>query len=98
MISPLMPHLAEELWKKLRYPEVSLVVNQKWPTFNPRYLEEEKVNLVIQINGKKKAVLEIDKGLSKDDTSKIVLQSLKNKTFLENKKIKKIIIVPDKIA
>ena len=98
MIGPLMPHLAEELWKKLGYPESSLVVNQKWPTFNPKYLEEEKVNLVIQINGKKKAVLEVDKGLSKDGTSEVVLQSLKNKTFLENKKIKKIIVVPDKIV
>ena len=93
-----MPHLAEELWKKLDYPEESLVVDQRWPVYNSKYLEEEKINLVVQINGKKKIVLEIDKGLSKNDTSKFVLDNVKNKSFMENKKIKKIIIVPDKVA
>ena len=89
MIGPLMPHLAEELWKKLDYPEESLVVDQKWPVYNSKYLEEEKINLVVQINGKKKKVKEIDKGLSKNDTRKFVLDNIKNQSFMENKKIKK---------
>ena len=52
MISPLAPHLAEELWQLLGYK--SLVSEQKWPRYENKFLTEENINLIVQINGKKK--------------------------------------------
>ena len=96
MISPIMPHLAEDLWKTLGYN--SLVANQKWPSANKEYLDNEEINLIIQINGKKKILLSLKKGLSREETEKIALETLKKNFMLKDKNIKKIIVIPDKIV
>ena len=96
MISPIMPHLAEDLWKTLGYN--SLVANQKWPSANKEYLDNEEINLIIQINGKKKILLSLKKGLNREETEKIALETLKKNFMLKDKNIKKIIVIPDKIV
>ena len=60
MISPMMPHLAEELWQMLGYKK--LVLEQTWPSYDKGLLEESNINLIVQINGKKKLSLIIKKG------------------------------------
>ena len=72
MISPLVPHLAEELWQILGYQ--SLVAKKKWPKYENNFLTEDNINLIIQINGKKKLVINIKKGLTKEQTKKLVLE------------------------
>ncbi len=96
MISPLMPHLAEELWSIMG--NNLLVVDQKWPQPNKNYIQEHNVNLVIQINGKKKLIESISKGLSRDETSDIAIKCLIDKGLYKNQKLKNIIIVPDRIV
>ena len=96
MISPIMPHLAEELWSIMGYN--NLVVNQSWPKTNKNYIKEENINLVIQINGKKKLIQNINKGLSKDEISNFAIKCLIRKGMYQNQKLKKIIVIPDKIV
>ncbi|MDA9558718.1 leucine--tRNA ligase [Alphaproteobacteria bacterium] len=96
MISPIIPHLAEELWSTMGYD--NLVIYQSWPKTNKNYIKEENINLVIQINGKKKLIQSIARGLSKDEISDIAINSLKNKGMYQNKKLKKIIVIPDKVV
>ena len=96
MISPIMPHLAEELWSIMGYN--NLVVNESWPKINKNYIKENNVNLVIQINGKKKLIQNITKGLSKNETSDIAIKCLIKKRMYQNQKLKKIIVIPDKIV
>ena len=69
MISPLAPHLAEELWKLLGYK--NLVSEQKWPRYKNKFLTEENINLIVQINGKKKLLINIKKGLTKEELTNI---------------------------
>ena len=97
MAAPMMPHLAEELWKLLGNEKTN-VHQQDWPVANTKYLEKEKINLVIQINGKKKLVLNITKGLTKKEIEKTVLQTQEIINNLENKSIKKIIIIPNRVC
>ena len=78
--------------------EKTNVHQQDWPVANTKYLEKEKINLVIQINGKKKLVLNITKGLTKKEIEKTVLQKHEILSNLENKSVKKIIIIPDRVC
>ena len=96
MISPLAPHLAEELWKILGYK--SLVAEQAWPKYDNKLLVEENINLIIQINGKKKLVINIKKGLTKEQTERTILDNSTIKKIIENYNYKKIIIVPDRVV
>ncbi len=96
MISPMMPHLAEELWKLLGYRD-NLVCQASWPEFNRLFFEKETVNLVVQINGKKKFIHTLPVGLNKTQTEKAILDSKETKSLLKGKTIKKIIVVPEKI-
>ena len=96
MISPLAPHLAEELWQKLGYK--NLVAEQKWPKFENKFLIEKNVNLIIQINGKKKLVIKIKKGLTKEQTKQTVLENSAIKRIIESNSYKKIIVVPDRVV
>ena len=91
-----MPHLAEELWSTMGYK--NLVVEESWPKINKNYIKEDNINLVIQINGKKKLIQNIAKGLSKDETSNIAIKCLIKKGMYQNQKLKKIIVIPDKIV
>jgi len=96
MISPMMPHLAEELWREIGKKE-SIFYNVKWPNVNKVFITDEDIKLVVQVNGKKKFLKTIPKGLSKIETEKSVLNSKDVKLFLSDKKIKKIIVIPEKI-
>ena len=89
-------HFAEELWKILGYD--SLLIEQSWPKYDERFLEETNVNFIIQINGKKKHVIKLPKGLNKDQVKKMVLENTHIKSFLKSNNIKKIIIIPDRVA
>ncbi len=95
MISPLAPHLAEELWKILGHK--NLVSEQKWPRYENNFLTEDNINLIIQINGKKKLIIKVKKGLTKEQTEKIVLENSDIIKILERNNYKKIIIVPDRV-
>ena len=96
MLSPLAPHLAEELWQILGYK--SLVAEQKWPKYENKFLTEENINLIIQINGKKKLVMSIKKGLTKEQTEQTILDNSTIKNIIESNNYKKIIIVPDRVV
>ena len=96
MMSPLAPHLAEELWQLLGYK--NLVSEQKWPRYENKFLTEENINLIVQINGKKKLIINIEKGLTKEQTERIVLENKAIIKVVESNNYKKIIIVPDRVV
>ena len=93
----MIPHLAEELWKKIGYSD-TLVCQQKWPVSNLSYVNSTDVNLVIQINGKKKLVLNIEKNLNIEETKSLLMNKKNIKAMIGKNKIKKIIVVPNKIC
>lgn len=110
LLAPLTPHLAEELWygisqkpkiknqkHKLKIKKFKSVFEEKWPSYDPKLIENENMVLVVQINGKMRDQIEALFGISKKDAQEIVLKSEKIQKWIAGKEIKKIIFVPNKL-
>ncbi len=95
LLSPFAPHIAEELWHNLGHQD--FIINQAWPEYEPKLIEEEIFTLVIQINGKVRDQIEAKKGISKSQARELALKSEKIQKWLKGKKIKKTIFVKDKL-
>ena len=68
-----------------------------WPSYNEKYLEEADVNIVIQVNGKKRGLIKIDKNSNEENILSHVLKDKKLIKYIENNKIKKQIFVKNKL-
>ena len=89
---PVIPHLANECLEKINERK-----DIEWPIVKNKFIKNEKSNLVIQVNGKKRAVISVEKGL---DEKKILEQVKHDKLidkYIEGKNIFKTIYVQDKI-
>ena len=96
LISPLTPHLAEECWQTLGND--GLVLDRTWPKADPALLEDDTVTLPIQVNGKRRAEIEIPKDLDKAEIEKAVLAMERVQTVLDGQPVKKMIVVPNRIV
>ena len=92
LMIPFTPHLAHECLLNLKCKEVN-----KWPDINHKILDNVKVNMVVQINGKTREVLNIKKNSSELTLNKLVENSLKTKKYLLGKEIIKTIFIKNKI-
>lgn len=95
LISPFAPFIAEELWEFLG--EEKFIIQQNWPNYEESKIKLNITTIVIQIDGKLRGKIETTVGKSKDEIEKEVLSLDKVKKFLENKKIKQTIYIPDRL-
>ncbi|MCX7358728.1 MAG: leucine--tRNA ligase [Alphaproteobacteria bacterium] len=96
LISPFMPHLAEECWETLGGE--GFVATAPWPVADPVLAARNTVTLPIQVNGKKRAEIEAPKGAAEADLRELALQHASVKPFLEGVTVRKVIVVPDRIV
>jgi len=96
LISPMMPHLAEEMWQTLGHE--SLVSNAPWPQAIESLTVDSTVKMAVQVNGKVRDTIEVAKDLSKEDVEAIALASDKVKNFTDGNTIRKVIVVPGRIV
>jgi leucyl-tRNA synthetase len=96
LLSPMAPHLAEELWMKLG--EQDSIAYQAWPQYDPQYLVESEIDVVIQVNGKLRDKLRVAKTISEDELKKLANENSKVKEFTTGKTIRKVIVVPGKLV
>ncbi|MDY6820623.1 MAG: leucine--tRNA ligase [Deferribacterota bacterium] len=95
LLSPFTPFIAEELWHMIgRKTFISL---EKWPQYNKKYIVKDKINIVVQINGKVRAELITDANIAKEDAIEAAKNNDKIKKYINNKKIRKEIYVPKKL-
>lgn len=97
LLAPFAPHIAEELWQTVLKNKKSIHL-EEWPKHDEALLANELVDLVIQINGIKRDVLKITKGLSEEEVRNIVLSNEKVKKHLASKEIKKFIYIKDRLT
>ena len=95
LLSPFAPYLTEDLWRQLGNKK--LIHREKWPIYDPKLIKEEKFELIIQINGKMREKISVDCGVSQKEAEKLVLEQEKVKNILGDRRIKKIIFVPDRL-
>lgn len=96
LMQPMTPHIAEEIWEKLGGK--GLIVRATWPSADPAMLKNDTVILPIQINGKRRAEIEVECSASKDDIEILALKQPNIVKFLGDKKPKKIIVIPGRIV
>lgn len=95
ILSPFAPHIAEELWNKLG--NKSSIFTEKWPEYDPELIKDEKITLVLQVNGKVRDSIEVDAGISETEAKELAMQSEKIKKYIINKEIKKVIFIKGKL-
>ncbi len=96
LLSPIAPHIAEELWGKLG--SNGTIAYETWPAFDEGKLVEDEVEIVVQVNGKLKAKLLVPTGASKEEMEAIALADELIKDQIDGKTIRKIIAVPGKLV
>ncbi len=96
LIAPFAPHTAEELWQQLGHSDS--VNKDHWPEVKDEFLQDETITIVVQVNGKIRAQLQVASDYSKE----VIIELAKNdehvKSFIDGKDTKKEIFVPGKLV
>ena len=96
LMSPMTPHLSEEIWEKLG--EKNLVAREPWPTVNQSLLNEDNITMPIQVNGKRRGQIEVQKDLGSSEIEKLAIAEEAVQRALNGAIPKKIIVVPGRIV
>jgi leucyl-tRNA synthetase len=96
LMSPMVPHLAEEIWSMVGGQ--GLVAQAAWPVADPALLVEDTVVLPIQINGKRRAEISVPKDMPASEVEKIALANEDVVRFLAGQPVRKLIVVPGRIV
>ena len=96
LMSPMTPHLAEEVWAILGGE--GLVAAAPWPKADPAMLRDDAVTLPIQINGKRRAEISVPADMAAGEVEKAVLEVDAVIKALDGASPRKIIVVPGRIV
>jgi len=96
LLSPMAPHLSEELWRELGH-ENSLAY-EPWPEADESLLTEDTVTLVLQVNGKKRDEIVVPADASKESIEELALASEKVQKHLDGRDPKKVVVVPGRLV
>ncbi|NCP14403.1 MAG: leucine--tRNA ligase [Sphingomonadales bacterium] len=96
LISPMMPHLAEEAWARMGGE--GLMADAPWPTVDPALLIDDEVTIAIQHMGKLRDTVTAPKGADKDTLEALALASANLQRSVDGAAIRKIIVVPDRLV
>ena len=91
-IMPVIPHFSQECLQIM-----SDNLKLQWPNYDEKLFEQDKINIVVQINGKKRCIITSNKNLKESDLLRKITKEEKLKKYLEDKKIKKNIYIQDKL-
>jgi leucyl-tRNA synthetase len=96
ILSPIAPHLAEELWSKLGHTDT--ITYEAWPTFDESKLVENEIEIVVQVNGKLKTKLVIPADATREQMEELARADETVEQAIADKQIRKVIAVPGKLV
>jgi leucyl-tRNA synthetase len=96
LLSPFAPHLAEELWRALGND--GTLAYQPWPPYDPELTKAEEIEVPVQINGKVRARLKVPAGIDNAALEQAALADAGVRAQIEGKKVRKVIVVPQKLV
>ena len=95
ILSPFAPHLAEEIWQILG--EKTSIFHSTWPEFSEELAKDKLINLIVQVNGKLRAMMEVEAEISEEEAFRLVLENEKVKAHIDGKELLKKIFVKGKL-
>jgi leucyl-tRNA synthetase len=96
LLSPLAPHLGEELWSRLGHRES--LAYEPWPAVDASALQQAEVVLVVQVNGKVRARVTVPTDAAEDQVKTAVLADAQVNKFVDGQTVKQVIVVPNRLV
>lgn len=96
MLSPIAPHLAEEIWSILGHTDT--ITYEAWPTYDESKLVDSEIEVVVQVNGKVRTKVKVAKDASKEVLEQVALEDGKVKEYTDGKQIIKVVAIPGKLV
>ena len=90
-MNPFVPHFSAECLSNINEEEI------RWPSVSKEELVEEEINFVVQINGKKKAILKVNRDIDENSILDKIKLNVGTEKLLHNQKIKKTIFVSNRL-
>jgi len=92
LMAPFTPHVADELWERMG--REGTTYEATWPGFDAAVAAEDRVTMVVQVNGKVRGRVEVEAGLPEEEMKRVALEIDNVKRFLDGKTPKKVIVIP----
>ena len=96
LLSPIVPHITEEMWRMLGH-QISLL-EVPWPSYKKDALDVEKRLIVVQVNGKVRSRIEVPASYGNKELEAEAIKDEKIRHFIGDKEVKKVIVVPNKLV
>lgn len=96
MLSPIVPHVAHQLWGELGHS--GDILDAAWPVVDESALVRSSITLVVQVNGKVRGRIDVAPDTNKDDAEKLALEQDNVARFLDGLTVRKVIVVPGKLV
>jgi leucyl-tRNA synthetase len=96
LLAPVVPHICQALWEALGHED--LIADAAWPAADPAALERNRLDIVVQVNGKLRGRLSLPAGASQSAIEAAAQADDNVRRFIEGRPIKKIIVVPDRLV
>jgi len=96
LLNPFAPHLSSELWENVKLP--GQITEQPWPGYDEKFLIEDEVEIVIQVNGKVRDRMNMSIQASEEELKAAALANPKIQQLIAGKIVQKTVIVPKKLV
>ena len=96
LLNPFAPHITSELWNQLKSP--GDITQQIWPSYDEKFLVEDEVEIVLQVNGKVRDRIKVPLDATKEQLEAAALANEKVKNAVGTLTIRKVVVVPNKLV
>jgi leucyl-tRNA synthetase len=95
LLAPIVPHICHTLWQAMGFK--GAVIDAPWPTHDEAALTRSSISMIVQVNGKLRAKLEVETDADQQRVKDLAMENENVLRFIDNKTVRKIIFVPDKL-
>ena len=96
MLSPFVPHIAEEIWRRLGHTET--IVFENWPEYNELLAKEDLTNIAVQVNGKLRGEFQIENDIDVEIIEQMAKDLPEIQKWTDGKEILKVVVVPNRVV
>jgi leucyl-tRNA synthetase len=96
LLAPITPHVAHQLWRDLGYGDD--ILDAAWPEHDPSALVQDELELVVQVNGKKRGDIRVPREAGKQEIEALVLADPNVQKYISGQAIKKVVVVPGRLV